>query len=141
MTFTPATRAPSTDAERIARTADRLVSAALRDGGATVHAVTGRVPVKGYAVAAPGVGVHWADPSDGPDATLARAQKWVERRWRVLSAPDTYAGSWVDSRTGDLWLDVVTLHQDRTVALRVAQSRHEIAIFDLATGTEISVDY
>jgi len=49
----------------------------------------------------------------------------------------TTFGSWIDTNTGALYVEAVTIFEDRAAAIKAAQVRNELAIYDLATGTEI----
>ena len=49
-------------------------------------------------------------------------------------------GGWRDKKSGDYFLDVVEVHQDKDHALKLARERGELAIFDLSTGEEIRLD-
>lgn len=49
-------------------------------------------------------------------------------------------GGWRDEKSGDYFLDVVEVHQDKALALKLAKQRGELAIFDLSTGEEIRLD-
>lgn len=58
----------------------------------------------------------------------------------ALAAPGKYAGAWLDTETGKIHLDVVTVVDDRDKALELARTHDEIAVWHLDTATEIRTD-
>jgi hypothetical protein len=92
----------------------------------TTVSTGGTVPSSGYCVADHGI--------SAAALTLDEAIAFVESD---SAAP--YFGSWHDSDTGRIYLDVVDVIDSLEIAITIATSRHEIAIFDLDTMTEIRI--
>lgn len=90
----------------------------------TTVSVSGTVPTSGYCVADHGI--------SAAALTIDEAIAFVESD---TAAP--FFGSWHDSDTGRIYLDVVDVVDSLEIAIAIGTARHEIAIFDLGTMTEI----
>lgn len=55
--------------------------------------------------------------------------------------PDTYFGSWLDTETGKVYVDISKNIQDIDEALNLGISRNEIAIWDVINNREIRLKY
>ena len=102
--------------------------------GGTVPVVAGvRVPKAGYVVALPEYGLRLRD------ATLADILTWVTTVLPRAARPSHHVavGSWTDD--GYTYLDVVEVVPELPDALHRAESRGELAIYDLAAKIEIPV--
>lgn len=94
----------------------------LLDADTTVS-MTGTVPSSGYCVADHGIHAAAFELND--------VLSWLD------SEPAAeYVGAWHDV-DGTIYLDVVDVIDDLDTAVRIGRERGEIAIFDLATLTEI----
>lgn len=52
-----------------------------------------------------------------------------------------YLGTWKDSDTGLIWLDVSSHIKNKKEAVQIAKERKEIAIWDCANEKEIRINY
>lgn len=104
--------------------------------GFTIKPLTEEAPVMGYAVGGdpqiPEVRIAGVRTAPLPvvktliDAHLELCHGWTD---------DGVAGGWV--REGDLYLDAPTIMWHLDDALRLAEERGELAIFDIENGREI----
>ena len=115
--------------------ARRLAQATLADGGATM-ALDGTVPVTGYAVALPGLETVYTH-TDDHDATAVRIRAYVDAHRAELAQSDRYVGTWVDA--GKLYVDTVRVIADRATAELEGILARQLAVFDLASGEEITL--
>lgn len=96
-----------------------------RESGATV-ATRGESPTNGFMVG----GV-------APELVMTNGTRdlpsWVARN------SGEYFGIWRDDATGKYHADISEHYADRETAIEIARQRGEIAIWDLANGTEIRV--
>ena len=128
---------PAVNADTVAR--------ALLSGDGTYSLTGQRYTGAGIIVALPGVGLVL----DRDDAALLPAviAQWVSNYAApaVTSRPapfhrPRYVGSWVDSDTGTLYLDVVEVfaREDIADAIAAGRDRNQIAIWDAGRGEEIA---
>jgi len=128
---------PAVNADTVAR--------ALLSGDGTYSLTGQRYTGAGIIVALPGVGLVL----DRDDAALLPAviAQWVSdyAAPAVTSRPapfhrPRYVGSWVDSDTGTLYLDVVEVFAREEIAEAIAagRDRDQIAIWDAGRGEEIA---
>lgn len=132
---------PAVNADTVAR--------ALLSGDGT-YSLTGQAyRGDGLVVALPALGVAVAaeDGESDFDHLAPAVAEWV----RDVAAPAVtsrpapfyrprYVGSWVDSRTGTLYLDVVEIfaREDIADAIAAGRDRNQIAIWDAGRGEEIA---
>lgn len=110
----------------------------LRDGadGGTFAIDGGPAPVSGYMVG--GVATELViEPEDDNAERYAKLSHWVGNVTR--KHPDHYVGFWRDSATGKVHVDVSERVTLRSYALELAESRNEIAVWDLDNSEEIRV--
>jgi hypothetical protein len=103
--------------------------ATLMEGGTTVNVHTGEEPTDGYAVGGITAPYH-AGLSLGRELAQ-RFQAYAQAHSEELSRPDRYLGTWLDTRSAEVWADVSQVYPDRATAERVARERGELAIYDL----------
>ena len=116
-------------------------------GGATVNVETGHQVIRstGYVVALGGqyaqIIHHFAAFTDEAlAATLVDFCQQHADAFRHCPTHSTpvmrYLGVWANA--GALYVDVVEIHRDRAEAIAAGKANDQIAIFDLATETEIA---
>jgi len=110
----------------------------VRDEGGFTISPRGESVTSGFSVATPGrAKVIDLTEFDDDDVT-----SYIDDNWDDLQAnPDLHVGAWYDTETGDVWLDVPEVFQDRAAAIDAARERGELAIFDLSAGEEIRIPY
>lgn len=103
------------------------------NGGFTLDS-DGQSPSEGYAVA-----IYPDAEEIVTDATPGRIREYITK-WSDVLARDARAhlGGWVDA--GRVYLDLSAVIPDLADALRIGREFAQIAIFDLATFTEIRLD-
>lgn len=114
--------------------AKELVTAALNDGGTTVHLDSseyGRYIIGTYAL----LTVSADTPADTLISILADAID-AKTDTYILKDAETI-GSWLDSETGVVYIDVGVTATNLDMAKELGRSYSQIAIFDTATNTEI----
>ena len=70
---------------------------------------------------------------DGVDAFLSLHEA-------LLSRPEYFAGVWTDSDTGLVYVDISRKVDDLYTALAIAESRGELAVWDVAENKEIRTE-
>lgn len=113
---------------------DRAARMIAEDGGITVHAVTGALPITGYAVAQPGRERIYRQPAGQLELT-AILRSYAYAHADVLRDPATYLGAW--THDGRLHLDTVEIISDRVDAELAGIAADQLAIWDVAAGQEI----
>ncbi len=108
---------------------DSIVGAG-KEGGFTVSVKDESFKRTGFAVAKQGMGDHFS--VDDPDFH-DKFDAYIADHWDTLTTdPEAYLGGWVDTETGEIWLDVPEVTESRKDAYDRARQRGEIAIADLA---------
>lgn len=67
----------------------------------------------------------------------AQVRSFRKNNRDLLSQPGHALGTWYDTSTGDLWLDVVRVVETADEAATLARRHNQIAYFDLDTGQEV----
>lgn len=103
--------------------------------GITVPGVVGQpVPTNGYVVGVRGFVVGRDDFTE--ESIVNRVERFVtETLPEVAFHAARFYGAWQD--WGLVYIDMVEIVSDRSVALELAADRGEVAIFDLDNNTEI----
>jgi hypothetical protein len=110
----------------------RILTEVHRGGltGGTVSLTSDSLPTNGYYVG----GASWTLVIQPKDLTAAHLSSFF------ADHPNAeYIGWWLHSATGRVYIDVVTWYGGRAGALVLAAHRGEIAIYDVANGSEIYV--
>lgn len=121
----------------------RLIEAG-KAGGFTADLRSEQFISSGFAVARNGQGEHFS--VDAPDVN-ERLDAYIDQHWDDLANdPEVFLGGWVDSESGEIWLDITEVTPDQETAYERAKKRGEIAIADLAKYAsgedgEIRIEY
>jgi len=118
-----------------AKLAWELIDRAELDGGGTVSTVPGLlIPSAGYVVGNPRhtLTLTQADRDDVL-GTFDRIETWLHHAATITG----YVGSWIDTDTGTLYLDVVDILPERVAAENLGRERGELAIYCLHRAEEI----
>jgi hypothetical protein len=107
----------------------------MAQGGHTVS-LAGKSPKTGFAFS----------PYKSREAIIPKAQfshkhvdSYVQRNKDLLSQPNHHIGSWHNTETGNVHLDVSVVHPNKVKALSEAAKHKQLAIYDLGAGKEISL--
>lgn len=65
---------------------------------------------------------------------------WLVKHWDLLNKPGYYAGIWRDLDTNLIYVDISRNIADLYMALAIASSRGEIAIWDVASAKEVRTE-
>lgn len=60
-----------------------------------------------------------------------------ELKWFVKGSHADYYGVWTDAEDGTVYVDAVSWEEHREAALKEAASRGELAVWDIASNTEV----
>lgn len=114
----------------------------FREGGRTVDVETGFEPSEGWAVAQKRYS-KTVDTKRGAEFARNQVANYVADNWEVLTAEGNYLGTWLDEDTGLIWLDISQVFPDSEydAAYDWAKRQGEIAIFNLGTFEEVTIDY
>lgn len=117
-----------------------VASTAIQSQGGVTISLNGKVPESGFVVA--GVTDESGKRTEcvfEKAITAADVADYMKTYSPILSKPGFYLGGWKDGNTGKVYLDTPEVLDDKNVALQVAKSRGELAVFDLSsikTGTD-----
>lgn len=105
-----------------------LAADTLANGGATRRIRDAHTPTDGVCVGRPGQGTTW-------EAALFTVETAVSAtlRGRIFTG-EACVGTWINE--GTLYVDIVDRFESLADALAAGRERGELAVFDLATGTE-----
>ena len=95
-------------------------------------------PMCGYMVGIPGP--HAKTQTHAPNFLNLVAQREAISRLAEKHAHKLYAGAWFDRENGTWYLDISECVPSESEALKLASSRGELAIWDVANQTEIRVN-
>lgn len=106
-------------------------------GGSSVNPFTGHHPMGGFMVADKD-GSHIIDAKDFYGAHGSGIlQDYVAHHGSAFADPDTHLGTWHDTQSGKVFLDVSHNVQDRNQAIALGRQNNQIAIWDVAGAQEI----
>ena len=95
-------------------------------------------PTEGYMVGIPGP--HAKTQTYAPNFLNLVDQREAISRLAEKHAHKLYAGAWFDGENGTWYLDISECVPSESEALKLASSRGELAIWDVANQTEIRVN-
>ena len=112
----------------------------VANGGISVHVKSGREPKSGYMVAVYGDRSQWlqGDTVTNPKKRETAIKSFMEKNKDILSDKDNYLGTWFDTESGAISLDISRNFSDRDKAIKFATEHNEKAIWDVANMAEIS---
>lgn len=116
-----------------------ISSRTIANGGISVHTKTGKEPKDGYMVAVYGDRSQWlkGDEVTNPEKRTAAIKNFMEKNKDVLSDPDNYLGTWFDTESGNISLDISRNFKDKDAAIKYGQDHNEKAIWDVKNMTDI----
>ena len=117
-----------------------ISSRTISGGGISVHVKSGREPKSGYMCAVYTDRSTWLKGDDvkNPEKRTAAIKSFMEKNKDVLADKDNYLGTWFDTETGSISLDISRNFKDRDKAIKFASEHNEKAIWDVENMAEIS---
>lgn len=117
-----------------------ISSRTVANGGISVHVKSGREPKSGYMCAVYTDRSTWlkGDTVKDPKKRTAAIKEFMEKNKDVLSDPDNFLGTWYDTETGNISLDISKNFKNKDEAIKFASEHNEKAIWDVANMAEIS---
>lgn len=111
-----------------------------RGGGISIHTKSGKEPKSGYMVAVYGERSRKLSKTEtrDPKKREAAIKDFMEKNKDILADKDNYLGTWYDTSTKEVYLDISRNIKDRGKAEKFAREHNEKAIWDVANKTEIS---
>lgn len=108
-------------------------------GGISIHVKSGKEPKSGYMCATYTDRSQWLKGEDvtNPEKRTAAIKSFMEKNKDVLSDPDNYLGTWYDTSTGNISLDISRNFTSKSEAVKFATEHNEKAIWDVKNMTEI----
>jgi HK97 family phage portal protein len=111
----------------------------LNDGGMTIDLSTNSYPSTGFALSLD-LEAELSVPFEAFDANYADiVGDYTTEHAARLGADGKHLGTWLDTDSDLVFLDISTIVDDRDEALDLARAHQQRAIFDLATFDEIEV--
>lgn len=109
-------------------------------GGISIHVKNGKEPKSGYMCATYTDRSTWlkGDTVTNPEKRTAAIKSFMEKNADVLSDPDNYLGTWYDTSTGNISLDISRNFKSKSAAVKFATEHNEKAIWDVKNMAEIS---
>ena len=111
----------------------------MANGGISYHVKSGKEPKSGYMCAVYADRAEWikGDDVSNPEKRTAAIKNFMEKNKDVLSDPDNYLGTWYDTESGNISLDISRNFSDKKAAIKYASEHNEKAIWDVKNMTEI----
>jgi hypothetical protein len=112
----------------------------ITGGGISIHVKNGKEPKSGYMCATYTDRSTWlkGDTVSNPEKRTAAIKSFMEKNKDVLSDPDNYLGTWYDTSTGNISLDISRNFKSKSAAVKFATEHNEKAIWDVKNMAEIS---
>lgn len=112
----------------------------VSNGGISVHVKSGKEPKTGYMCAVYGDRSTWlkGDTVKDPKKREKAIKDFMEKNKDILADKDNYLGTWFDTETGFISLDISRNFSDKDEAIKFASEHNEKAIWDVENMTEIS---
>lgn len=116
-----------------------ISSRTITGGGISVHTKSGREPKEGYMCATYAERAEWIKGDDvrDPEKRTAAIKSFMEKNADVLSDPDNFLGTWFDTESGNISLDISRCFTDKAEAIKYASEHNEKAIWDVKNMTSI----
>jgi hypothetical protein len=111
----------------------------MTQGGISYHVKSGKEPKSGYMCATYAERAEWikGDAVKDPEKRTDAIKKFMEKNKDVLSDPDNYLGTWYDTSSGNISLDISRNFKSKSEAIKYASEHNEKAIWDVKNMTEI----
>ena len=111
----------------------------MTQGGISYHVKSGKEPKSGYMCATYTDRSTWLKGDDvtDPEKRTTAIKSFMEKNKDVLSDPDNYLGTWFDSSTGNISLDISRNFSSKSEAIKFASEHNEKAIWDVKNMAEI----
>ena len=112
----------------------------ITGGGISIHVKNGKEPKSGYMCATYTDRSTWlkGDTVTNPEKRTAAIKSFMDKNKDVLSDPDNYLGTWYDTSTGNISLDISRNFKSKADAVKFATEHNEKAIWDVKNMAEIS---
>lgn len=117
-----------------------ISSRTMRNGGISIHVKSGKQPTDGYMCAVYTDRSTWLKGETVKDhgKRTAAIQDFMNKNKDVLQDENNYLGTWFDTETGSISLDISRNFSDKNEAIKFATENNEKAIWDVANMAEIS---
>ena len=111
----------------------------MTQGGISYHVKSGKEPKDGYMCATYADRAEWikGDAVKDPQKRTEAIKSFMEKNKDVLSDPDNYLGTWYDSSSGNISLDISRNFKSKSEAIKYASEHNEKAIWDVKNMAEI----
>lgn len=112
----------------------------VANGGISIHTKSGREPKSGYMCATYAERAAWikGDAVKDPAKRTAAIKDFMEKNKDVLADKNNYLGTWYDTSTGNISLDISRNFKNKNEAVKYAREHNEKAIWDVKNMAEIS---
>ena len=111
----------------------------ITGGGISIHVKNGKEPKSGYMCATYAERAEWikGDAVKDPEKRTAAIKSFMEKNKDVLADPDNYLGTWYDTSSGNISLDISRNFTSKKEAIKYASEHNEKAIWDVKNMAEI----
>ena len=116
-----------------------ISSRTIANGGISVHVKSGREPKDGYMCAVYADRAEWIKGDDvkDPAKRTAAIKNFMEKNKDVLDDENNFLGTWFDTESGNISLDISRNFKNKEEAIKYATEHNEKAIWDVKNMTEI----
>jgi SAM-dependent methyltransferase len=111
----------------VPRTGD-IILATLENNGHTVNINSGKVPTSGYTVSTHEDLTVVVPSSEFTDDVV---REFMRANRQLLAKPGKHLSTWVEEKTGDVYLDVIDVEKDRKKAIELGRKHNQIAIYEI----------
>lgn len=117
-----------------------IAARTITGGGISIHVKSGKEPKSGYMCATYTDRSQWlkGDEVTNAEKRTTAIKSFMEKNKDVLSDPDNYLGTWYDTSTGNISLDISRNFTSKSAAVKFATEHNEKAIWDVKNMAEIS---
>lgn len=108
-------------------------------GGISIHVKSGKEPKSGYMCAVYSDRAEWikGDAVKDPAKRTEAIKKFMEKNKDVLADKNNYLGTWYDTESGNISLDISRNFRNKNQAVKYAREHNEKAIWDVKNMVEI----
>lgn len=112
----------------------------VSNGGISIHVKSGKEPKSGYMCATYAERAEWikGDAVKDPVKRTAAIKSFMEKNKDVLADKNNYLGTWYDTSSGNISLDISRNFKNKAEAIKYAKAHNEKAIWDVKNMAEIS---
>ena len=112
----------------------KIIRETKNNGGGS-YSIKGQEAKKGFMVS-----IRDCEVIELKDLSYVSLLKIINKNNDLLKKYNIYLGTWLDVKSGKLFIDISKNYINKKTALKVAGKTNQLAIWDIASGCEIRLD-